>query len=181
MDAPQMLFTALRLDKERIAPLQNRIAARYPNVSVVDVTEAVAVFSRIMSRLSTIVNFFTLFSVVAGILIIISSVFATRYTRIQEAVFFTILGARGRFVLAVFGLENLIIGLASGEIALALSQTAGWIICRNVLDVPYKPFVGVSLLLVLAAALVVIAVGLGASIPVLRKKPAAFLREQAEE
>jgi putative ABC transport system permease protein len=88
---------------------------------------------------------------------------------------------KGAFVLAVFGLENLIIGLASGMIALALSQTAAWIICRSVLDVPYKPFAGVSLLMALAATLVVIAVGLGASIPVLRKKPAAFLRERAEE
>ncbi len=180
-DAPQTLFTALRLEKERVAPLQNRIVARFPNVSVIDVTETVAVFAKIMSRLSTIVNFFTLFSVAAGILIIISSVFATRHTRIQEAVYFTILGARGRFVLAVFGLESLIIGLVSGAIALALSQTTSWIICRSALDVPYKPFDGISLLMVAAAMLVVIAAGLGASVPILRKKPAAFLREQTEE
>jgi putative ABC transport system permease protein len=102
-------------------------------------------------------------------------------TRIQEAVYFTILGARGRFVLAVFGLENFIIGLASGAIALALSQTTSWIICRSALEVPYKPFAGISLLMVVAATLVVIAAGLGASVPILRKKPAAFLREQTEE
>ncbi len=110
-DAPQTLFTALRVEKGRVSLLQNRIVAAFPNVSVIDVTGTIAAFSKIMARLSTIVNFFTLFSVVAGILIIISSVFATRYTRIQEAVFYTILGARGRFVLAVFGVESLLIGL----------------------------------------------------------------------
>jgi len=180
-DAPQTLFTALRLEKERIALLQNRIVARFPNVSVIDVTETVTVFAKIMSRLSLIVNFFTLFSVVAGLLIIVSSVFATRYTRVQEAVFFTILGARGRFIRAVFGIENLLIGLASSFIALALSQATSWIICRRVLDVAYTPFVGMSLFMALATTLIVIVVGLGASVPVLRKKPAAFLREHAEE
>ena len=180
-DAPQTLFTALRIDKEHISPLQNRIVAAFPNVSVIDVTETIASFSKIMARLSTIVNFFTLFSVVAGILIIVSSVFATRYTRIQEAVFYTILGARGRFVLAIFAAEGLLIGLASAGIALALAQTTGWIVCTYALDVVYTPFINTSLLMALVTMLIVVVVGLGAAIPILRHKPAAFLREQAEE
>lgn len=180
-DAPQALFTALRVDKERIAELQNRIVARFPNVSVIDVTDTVTVFAKIMSRLSTIVNFFTLVSVIAGMLIIVSSVFATRYTRVREAVFFTILGARGRFVLAVFGAEGMIIGLAGGLIALALAQTGSWIICRFALDVPYKPFIAAGMLMVLLTMILVAVVGLVASVPILRQKPAAFLREQTEE
>ena len=155
--------------------------AAFPNVSVIDVTETIAAFSKIMARLSTIVNFFTLFSVVAGILIIISSVFATRYTRIQEAVFYTILGARGRFVLAVFAVEGLLIGLASAVIALALAQATGWIVCTYALDMAYEPFIGTSLLMALVTMLIVVVVGLGAAVPILRHKPAAFLREQAEE
>jgi putative ABC transport system permease protein len=180
-DAPQTLFTALRLEKKAITPLQNRIVARFPNVSVIDVTETVAVFAKIMSRLSAIVRFFMLFSVAAGILIIISSVFATRYTRVREAVFFTILGARRRFSRAVFAVENLFMGTTSSFIALGLAQSASWIISRHVLDITYRPFAGLSLLLALAAILVVVAVGLGASVPVLSKKPALFLREHAEE
>ena len=180
-DAPQSLFTALRLDKELIAPLQNRMVAAFPNVSIIDVTETITVFAKIMSRLSSIVNFFTFFSVIAGILIVISSVFATRFARMQEAVFFTILGARARFVLAVFAMENLILGFTSGLIALLISQATGWIVCRYALDVAYKPFPGRSLLMALITTLVVIVVGLGASAPVLRQKPAEFLRERTEE
>jgi putative ABC transport system permease protein len=180
-DAPHTLFTALRIEQGRIPPLQNRLVSAFPNVSVIDVTGTIASFSKIMARLSMIVNFFTLFSVVAGILIIISSVFATRYTRIQEAVFYTILGARGRFVLAVFAVEGLLIGLASSIIALALAQTTGWIVCTYALDMAYQPFAGTSLIMALVTLLMVIAVGLGAAVPILRHKPAAFLREQAEE
>lgn len=180
-DAPQTVFTAVRVDKKQIASLQNRIVSRFPSVSVIDVTETVRVFARVMERLTLIVRFFTLFSVVAGILIIISSVFATRYTRIQEAVYFTILGARGRFVLSVFAVESLLIGLASGLIALVLSQAGSWIICRHALDVSYNPFVGISIVMILTTTGLVIAVGLGASLSIIRQRPAAFLREQTEE
>ena len=134
-----------------------------------------------MARLSAIVRFFTLFSVVAGILIIVSSVFATRYARIQEAVYFTILGARGRFVLAVFAAESLFIGLASAFSALTIAQTTGWIICTYALDVDFHPFLGTSLIMALSTMFLVVVVGLLAAVPILRHKPAAFLREQAEE
>jgi putative ABC transport system permease protein len=180
-DAPQTLFAAVRVSKEQIAPLQNRIVDRFPNVSVIDLTETITVFARVMERLSRIVRFFTLFSVAAGLLIIVSSVIATRYARIQEAVYFTILGARSRFVLAVFALESLLLGAVSSLLALCLAQTGSWIICRFTLDLAYRPFVARSLLMAGATTLLFIAVGLGASIPILRHKPVAFLREQAEE
>lgn len=180
-EAPQALFTALRLDKESIAPLQNRIVERFPNVSVIDVTETIAVFAGIMSRLSTIVNFFTLFSVLAGLLIIVSSTLATRHTRVRESVYFTILGARGRFVRSVFGVESLIIGLASGLFAAAISEATAWVICRFTLEIAYTSFAGHMLLLVCTTSLLVVVVALVSSLPALRKRPAAFLREQAEE
>ncbi|MBN2428093.1 MAG: ABC transporter permease [Deltaproteobacteria bacterium] len=180
-DAPQTFFTAVRLDKERIAPLQNHIVARFPNVSVIDLTEAVTVFSRIMAKLSTIIRFFTLFSIVAGFLIIISSVFATRHARIQETVYFKILGAKKRFVLAVFSIESLLLGLISALLALIFSQVGSWIICWQAFDLTYRPFIGTSLLLVMATALLVLSVGVGASLPILTHKPAAFLREQSDE
>lgn len=180
-DAPQTLFAAVRVEKDRIAALQNRLVAAFPNVSVINLTETVTVFARVMEKLSTIVRFFTSFSIVAGILIIVSSVFATRYARIRESVYFMILGARSRFVLATFAAENLCLGLASALSALFLAQTGSWAICRFALDVPYHPFAGISLLMVLATTLLVIAVGLGASRSVLVVKPAVFLREQADE
>jgi predicted lysophospholipase L1 biosynthesis ABC-type transport system permease subunit len=61
------------------------------------------------------------------------------------------------------------------------SHAIGWIVCRTALDIAYKPFVGAGILTVLAMTLIVTAAGLVASIPVLRQRPAPFLREQAEE
>ena len=180
-DAPQSLFAAVRVEKEQIAALQNRIVTDFPNITVINLTETATVFAGIMAKLSAIIRFFTFFSVVAGVLIIVSSIFATRYARMREAVYYTILGAPGRFVLTVFTAENLCLGLGSAVSALILAQSAGWAICRFALDVPYRPGIAISLVMTLATTLLVIVVGLGASFSILRVKPALFLREQADE
>jgi len=117
---------------------------------------------------------------VAGLLIILSSILATRYTRIQEAVYYKILGARSNFVVKVFTLENMVLGLVSATLALMLSQVGSWLICSKVLNISYQPFMLASILLVTATVLLVVTIGLLPSIAILRKKPVVFLREQTQ-
>ncbi len=180
-DAPQTIFTAVRVARQQISALQTKIAENFPNVSVIDTTELLTVFTAVVKKLSRIIRFFAAFSMVAGILIILSSILATRYARIQEAVYYKILGARSNFVVKVFTLENLVLGLVSATLALLLSQVGSWLICLKVLDISYQPFILESILLVIATVLLVVTIGLLPSISILRKKPVAFLREQAQE
>jgi putative ABC transport system permease protein len=134
-----------------------------------------------MHKLSAVVRFFALFSFIAGILIVISSVLATRSARIQQAVYYKILGARGVFVLQVFAIENIILGLSSALPALAVAQAGSWMISKTVLDIPYRLFPGISLIMTAASLLTIVTVGLLASIPILRQRPVVYLREQTEE
>ena len=180
-EAPQTIFTAVRMDRWKIPALQLKIAENYPNVSVIDTTELLTVFTAVLAKLSLIIRFFAAFSTVAGILIILSSILATRYARIQEAVYYKILGAKSNFVVKVFTLENFVLGLLSAVLALMLSQVGSWLICLKVLNVSYQPFVFESLLLVAATVALVVTVGLLPSISILRKKPIVFLREQTQE
>jgi putative ABC transport system permease protein len=176
--APQTLFAAARVPKERIAHLQNRVVARFPNISFIDITETVRVFSKVMHKLSTIIRFFTSFSIIAGLLIMVSAIFATRATRMQEAVYFKILGATRGFVRWVFAFENMFIGALSALLALGAAHGAAYMICARILDIAYRPFIGDSLIMLLLPVAVVVAVGLGASRAILRKKPVSYLRGQ---
>jgi putative ABC transport system permease protein len=180
-DAPQTIFTAVRVAKQQISALQTKIVENFPNVSVIDATELLTVFTAVVKKLSLIIRFFAAFSMAAGILIMLSSILATRYARIQEAVYYKILGARRNFVVRVFTLENLVLGLVSGSLALLISQTGSWLICLKLLHISYQPFIFESILLIVAAVLLVVTVGLVPSISILRKKPVVFLREQTQE
>ena len=180
-DAPQTIFTAVRVAKEEISSLQTTIAEKFPNVSVIDTTELLTIFTALVQKLSLIVRFFAAFSMAAGILIILSSILATRYARIQEAVYYKILGARSNFVVKVFTLENIILGLVSACLALLLSHSGSWLLCTKVLNIAYQAFLAESILLVLTTVALVVVVGLVPSISILRKKPVVFLREQTQE
>jgi putative ABC transport system permease protein len=180
-NAPQSIFTAVRVDQSQISALQTKIVEKFPNISVIDTTELLAIFTGIVTKLSMIIRFFAGFSIVAGILIILSSILATRYARIQEAVFYKILGARKNFVVKVFVLENLILGMTSAILALLISQAGSWLICLKVMNISFKPFIFESFILIAATVLLVVTVGLLPSISILRKKPVVFLREQTQE
>jgi putative ABC transport system permease protein len=180
-DAPQTIFTALRVAKSQSAELQTQLAKNFPNVSAVDVTQTLRSFARVLKKLSLIIRFFTFFSIVAGILIILSSILATRYARIQEAVYFKILGAKALFVLKVFTMENMFLGLISAGLALLLSQMGSWLICAVILEIAYAPFLLKSLLMILGTLALVLTVGVLPSIAILRQKPVLFLREQTQE
>ncbi len=178
--APQTIFTALRVAPARIAPLQSQIVAQFPNVSVIDVTQTLTTFSNVIRKLSTIIRFFTGLSLVAGICILVSSIVATRAARIREAVYFKILGATRGFVRHVFALESILMSGISALLALLLAHTGSWIITRYVLDLDYRPFIGISLLLLAVAVALVTAVGSLTSRAILQHKPALFLREHTE-
>ena len=180
-DAPQTIFTAVNVPMNRIAEIQTKIAANFPNISAIDATETLKVFTAVMKKLSLIVRFFALFSMAAGLLIILSSVLATRFARIQEAVYYKILGAKSAFVMAVFTLENFFLGMVSAVLALSLSQTCSWLICSKVFDIPYNFYLADSLYLIAGTVLLIVAVGLLPSISILRQKPVAFLRNQTQE
>ena len=180
-DAPQTIFTAVRVPKTQISALQTKIVEKFPSISVIDTTELLTIFTAVVKKLSLIIRFFAGFSIVAGILIILSSILATRYARIQEAVYYKILGARRNFVVKVFALENLILGLTSAVLALLISQAGSWLICLKVMNISYTPFVFESIILIVVTVLLVVTVGLLPSISILRKKPVVFLREQTQE
>lgn len=180
-DAPQTIFCAVKIEEDELSTLQNMLAARLPNVSVIDIGSTVKVLGGLMHKMSSIIQFFTSFSIVAGVLILVSSIFATRLARIREAVYFKILGAKGSFVLRVFSYENLIIALLSAFLAALLSHAGSWLICRRIFDIVYQPLLGSTLFMITVTLILVVAVGLGASVSILRQKPIAYLRDEREE
>lgn len=180
-DAPQTVFAAARVPRGEVAALQARVVARFPNVSVVDVTETARVLSGVMRRLSGIVRFFTWLSIAAGLLIVTSAVLATRHARLRESVYYRVLGARRRFVLQVFAAEHFALGAAAAAISLTFAELAGWLVCRFSFDIDFHPFPGALLPLAGGTTLLVLATGLAGSLPALRVRPVVYLRSVAQE
>jgi putative ABC transport system permease protein len=179
--APQTIFISLRVEKQRVGLMQSRIVKTFPNVSVIDLSATIQVFARLMKQLSTIIKGFSILSMAAGILILISGVFATRAERIAESVYYKILGAGKAFIRKIFSFEIFIVGMLSGILALGISQTGVFLICRFFLDIAYHPFLLSCGFIVGATLLLIIGVGMVSTISILEKKPVIYLREQPDE
>lgn len=176
-NAPQTFFAATNVDREKIAALQNDVLAKYPNISFINVSEAAEDIEGLMAKLSKIITFFASFSILAGGLILVSSILATRLARIRESVYYTILGGTRRFVYKVCIYENGLIGFFSGIIGLVLAQLGSWALCHYLFEIGYSPNLLASLGLVAATIVFVILLGLLSSLTIVRQKPAKFLRE----
>jgi len=178
--APQTLFSALRVNPGDIGSLQTRVVNQFPNINVIDLSETIRVLAGIMKQLSKIIRGFSVLSILAGILILVSSVFATRAERITESVYYKILGAGKSFVVNVFSLENLVLGFSSSMLALVMSQVGIYVICRFVLEIDFHMFLSSCALMIAAAVILVNGVGIVSVRSILDKKPIAYLREQPD-
>jgi putative ABC transport system permease protein len=177
-DAPQTFFAALHIQKDAIAELENRVITAFPNISFINMAETAAELGRLTRRLTAVVNFFAGFSILAGALILIGSIFATRLARMREAVYYKILGGSSRFVFSVFIYEHLLLGLFSSLPAVILAQTGSWGLCRYLFDIDYSPHWRVNFLLIVLTGILVITIGVLSSVDIIRQKPAIVLREQ---
>ncbi|MBT8352579.1 MAG: FtsX-like permease family protein, partial [Deltaproteobacteria bacterium] len=178
--APQTIFTAIKAEPDQIASIQNRVVKQFPNISVIDVSQTAKVFSKMMKQLSKVVRFFSILSIAAGILILVSTIFATRVERIIEAVYYKILGAGKKFVFMVFALENLLIGLLSGLLALAMAQLTSYLVTQYDFELSYQPFLLSCFFMICITLMAVVIIGVIASRSILNKKPITFLKEQPD-
>lgn len=176
--APHTLFAALTVPEDALGPLQSRIVARFPNISVLDLSQTLDTVVRLMSRMARVLRLFSLFSIAAGLLILVSAISATRAERMLESVYYKILGAGSGFVLRVFALENLLIGILGGSLAMVMGQAGAWWVCAVRFDIGYRPFTGLSLAMIGLTAALTVAVGLAASRSIMAKKPVVYLRER---
>lgn len=177
-EAPQTYFAALNVERDKISQLENRIVKNFPNISTINIGETAKEMGEMMQKLSKIINFFAAFSILAGGLIIVSSVLATRLERIKEAVSYKILGADSRFVMGIFFLENLLLALLSSVFAIVVGQAAGWGLCHFFLDIRYAFSWDGCFVLIGLTVILVTTLGLLGSVSIIRKKPAQFLRQQ---
>lgn len=180
-NAPATYFAAIRVDQEELVELEGRVGEKFPNISFINVTATAKKLGGLLDDISAIVAFFATFSILAGGLILTSSILSTRYARMREAVYYKILGGNTFFVSKVFVHEHIFLGAISALIAVVVAQAGSWMLCHFLFEINFGPQGLATILLVLFIVfLVVLAGGLG-SLKIVREKPSHFLREQPQD
>jgi putative ABC transport system permease protein len=177
--APQTFVTLTRMDDpERRGRFQRRMVERFPNVTVLDLSQVQRAIEDIVSRVSLAIRFMALFTLGAGAAILVGSVAASRHQRMRETAVLKALGARRSQVMRIVFAEYASLGALAAAAGVSLAVAAAWALLRwrfeSSLAVP------VPALLSLAAAVVAltVAVGLWSSVEVFRKTALEVLRAE---
>ena len=176
--APQTYIAPIRgpADAGARGRLQRAVVDAFPNVSLVDVREILATAARVVSVVTlavTVVGSLVLFT---GMLILIGAISMTKFQRVYEAAILKTLGATSRFIGVLLVTEYGLLGLVAGTIGSGGGLALSWAINRFVLKVAWHPLPALALEGVAVSVLTVAAVGVLASLDVLRRKPLATLR-----
>jgi putative ABC transport system permease protein len=179
-DAPHTFFSAVHLPSNRLTAIQTQITAQFPNISVINFSDTLARFTAVLSKLGQVIRFVAFFCLIAGFLIIISAFMATRLTRINEIVYYKILGAAKGLILKIYTIESTLIATVSVLIAFILANITTAILSFFIFNLAYQPIQLELGIIAVGFAMGISLMGVLATRPILDYKPMRYLRNQEE-
>jgi len=165
-------------DPARRARLQRDLVERYSNVTAIDVVEILETVRKVLDKVTLAITVVGTLVLGSGVLILIGSVSMTKFQRIYEAAIFKTVGASTRLVATMLLLEYGMLGLLAGIIGSTGAIALSWWVSRHALNIRWSPMPALTLGGTVATAVLVAAIGLGASVDVLRRRPLATLRAE---
>jgi putative ABC transport system permease protein len=178
--APHTFIATVRgpADPAARARLQAGLVSRFPNVSVIDMREILQTVQGLVDNVTTAVTVVGTLVLLSGALILVGAVAMTKFQRVYEAAILKTLGASRRLVATMLVLEYGALGAVAGTVGALGSIALSWAVARYALNLPWQATPVLTVLGVAATAVFVAAVGVLASLDVLRHKPLATLRAE---
>ncbi|WP_460671342.1 ABC transporter permease [Larkinella ripae] len=177
--APQFHVLMTRVDNtQQSARFQRDLVLRYPNVSAIDLGLVLKTIDEVLEKVSFVIRFMALFSIITGLLVLSSSVIISKYQRIQESVLLRTLGANRRQILLITLIEYLFLGMLAAFSGIVLSLFGTWGLAYFVFEVPFTPdFVPLLAVVGIVTGLTIL-IGLFNSRGVLVRPPLEVLRAE---
>jgi putative ABC transport system permease protein len=176
--APVTYVATARVPAAAEAGLQDKVVATFPNVTAIPVRAVLERVGALLAQIGFSVRLMALFSILAGLTVMASTLAATRYQRLYETVILKTLGATRATVARAFAVEYACLGAAAGLGGALLAAVLTWVVHRFVLDVPWTPDPAPLAAGVVATTAVALTVGGLVTLRLLGRAPLAVLRQE---
>ena len=175
---PLIYYASLRAQPGTVTALEEALYRQFPTISVVNMADVLQTIQTVVDKIAQVVRFISLFAILAGAVILSSSVAGTRFRRMREVVILKTLGATRWRVGRIFSVEFMILGAVAGLMGVLLANGFANLLLKRLLDAEISFPIVPSLLAVIATALIANVAGWMASFRILGQKPLEILREQ---
>jgi putative ABC transport system permease protein len=176
--APTTWVGTARVPPATETRLQDAVVGALPNVTAVPVRDVLERVSGLLGQMAFAIRAIAAFSIVAGLVVMVAALTATRAQRLYESVILRTLGATRAVVARAFAVEYACLGMVAGLGGTALASVLAWIVLHYLLDTPWRLE---PLTLAASVALTValsVAVGFLTTWRLLGRKPLPVLRRE---
>ncbi len=178
-EAPQIFVIVSKVEsEEQSAKYQQQLVKNYPNVSVIDLTQILKSVESVLNKISFVIRFMALFSILTGLVVLISSVVLSKFQRIQESVLLRTLGAKRKQIIRINAIEYFLLGSLATLTGIGLSIIGSWALAIWSLKIPYEPNLLPVLYVFLGITGLTMLIGLLNTREVVNKPPLEVLRKE---
>ena len=170
-------YGGLHIMPEQVAGLERGLFALYPTITVVNLADVLGRISSIVDQITFVVRFLAAFSILAGLMILASSIASTRFRRMREAVVLKTLGATRMRIVRTFSVEFSVLGLLAGAVGVVFANVLTQVLLRK-LDVHFHILWGATAVALVGTAMLATVTGWIASHRILGLRPLEVLREE---
>ena len=175
---PVIYYGSMRVRPPAVPALQRAIYEKFPTVTVVNVADVLQIVQDVVDQISLVIRFISAFAILAGAVILASSIAGTRFRRVREVVILKTIGATRRRIAEIFSVEFIVLGVVAGLMGSLLATGFSNILLHRLLDAPMRFDIMPNVICVLLTATVANLAGWLASFRILGQKPLEILREE---
>lgn len=138
--APQVLaFTAKAPDNKTKAQFQRQLVGKFPNISSLDLDRVIDSLGEVIDKIIVAIQFLAYFSLITGIVVLISSINNTRLLRLNENALFRTIGATSKVLNRINLTEFILLGFIASFLAVLLSMLVSWLLGLFAFNIAYQP------------------------------------------
>ena len=154
-DFPTTYITSFHLPAADQAVLA-RLVDRFPSVTVLDVAALMDKVRAVMGQATRAIEFVFGFALVAAFAVFAAALQSTQDERRRETAVVRVLGGRSRQIRLSLAVEFATLGALAGLLGAVTAEATGWLLARQVFELPYglQPLLWLAAALLCAAALV---------------------------
>ena len=173
------LATLTGTDAERAAEnsVVHAVTNAYPGVTTINIKDAIDTVTKLTSQIALAIRVAASVALISSVLVLAGALAAGNRARIHDAVVLKTLGATRRTLIAAFGLEYALLGLATAIFALIVGAAASYGVVHLIMTLPWRFDPMTAVLTALLSLVVTVGVGLIGTWRVLGQKAAPVLRE----
>ena len=175
---PAIYYGGMRVRAKDVAALQRAAYRRYPTVTIVNAADVLEIVQEVVDQIAIVVRFVSSFAILAGAIVLASSVAGTRFRRVREIAIFKALGATRRRVSGIFSIEFIVLGAVAGLMGSILATAFSALLLQRFFDAGFRFDPVPNLLAIVFTALLATSAGWLAGYRILGRKPLEVLRNE---